>query len=184
MMGSNPRLGGNDDEKPVHAVYLDAFWIDKYEVTNAQYKKCVDWGYCVAPQKNSSTRDSYYGNPQYESYPVIVSWDQAKNFCTRAGKRLPTEAECEKAARGTGERIYPWGDTFDKNLVNSLHRGFGDTMPVGSFPNGASPYGVMDMAGNVSEWVADFYSSDYYNWTLATTLTNKSVTRLREGARN
>jgi len=153
-MGSNDY----DSEKPPHTVYLDAFWIDKFEVTNALYKKCVDVGKCSAP----SERKFY--NAQYDNYPVIyVSWNDANAFCAWAGKRLPTEAEWEKSARGTDGRVYPWGSAFDKNLVNSFEGGKGDTTTVGSYPGGVSPYGAMDMAGNVWEWVADWYDEKYYS---------------------
>jgi formylglycine-generating enzyme required for sulfatase activity/tRNA A-37 threonylcarbamoyl transferase component Bud32 len=164
MGSSDADRYASDDEKPQHTVYLDAFWIDKYEVTNALYKKCVDAGKCQSPNPTESySRRWYYGISKFDNYPVIyVSWNDAKAYCEWAGKRLPTEAEWEKAARGTDGRIYPWGNAFDKNRLNSSEGGRGDTTPVDSFPSGASPYGALDMAGNVWEWVADWHDSAYY----------------------
>jgi formylglycine-generating enzyme required for sulfatase activity len=162
-MGSND---GDNDEKPVHTVYLDAFWIDKYEVTNALYKKCVDAGKCSPPSDSKSyTRSSYYGNSQYDNYPVIyVAWDSANAFCSWANKKLPTEAQWEKAARGIDGRTYPWGEGFDGTKVNSWVSSSrqGDTTSVGSYVNGASLYGTMDMAGNVWEYVVDWWGLNYY----------------------
>ena len=153
----------DDDESPVREVRLDAYWIDKYEVSNGQYQKCVNAGKCTKPRStDSSTRSSYYGNTEYDDFPVIyVSWHQAKAYCEWAGGSLPTEAQWEKAARGKNGRKYPWGDESpNSNLVN-YGEIKGDTTAVGSYPRGASPYGAMDMAGNVWEWVEDWYKYSY-----------------------
>jgi eukaryotic-like serine/threonine-protein kinase len=152
-------------EKPQHSVFLDAYWIDRTEVTNAMYEKCVSDEVCDPPHDTSSeTRTSYYGNSQYADYPIIwVNWGMASTYCQWAGRRLPTEAEWEKAARGTDGRLYPWGNERPNcDLVNFVLCE-GDTAKVGSFLGDISPYGVMDMAGNVSEWVNDWYRKNYYS---------------------
>jgi formylglycine-generating enzyme required for sulfatase activity len=149
-------------EKPIHTVYLDAFWIDTYEVTNALYKQCVDAGVCE-PHQGAISTGSDYNDPTHSNFPVTqVTWADGERYCEWAGKRLPTEAEWEKAARGTDARVYPCGKTFDPALLNSAFNNNLHTTAVGSFPGGASPYGAMDMAGNVWEWVADWYDDHYY----------------------
>jgi serine/threonine protein kinase len=162
-MGSDT---GETDERPVHNVWLSGFWIDRYEVTNAQYRSCVDAGQCKRPAYDSSnTRGDYFVDSKYDDHPVIfVSSDDAEAYCQWLGKRLPTEAEWEKAASWdwrTGTKFtWPWGNTFDDSKVRDGTRK--DTSSVGKRPQGASPYGAMDMAGNVLEWTADYYSTEYY----------------------
>ena len=171
QMGSN---AGDLDEQPIHTVYLDAFWIDQTEVTNAMYARCVAEGECTAPLFNKSNfHKSYYGESEYDNYPVIyVKWDDAKAYCSWVNRRLPTEAEWEKAASRWNENTqqndpYPWGKPINCTLANyqksSKEACISDTAEVNAYPNGASPYGALNMAGNVWEWVSDYYGSEYYN---------------------
>ena len=153
-MGSDD---GDTDEKPRRRVYLDAFRIDKFEVTNTLYRRFMEATGRAAPQYWS---DSKWNEPQQ---PVVgVDWNDAEAYCRWAGKRLPTEGEWEKAARGTDGRKYPWGEQWDSSRANSDESKLGKTVAVGSYPSGASPYGAHDMAGNVWEWVADWYDGNYY----------------------
>lgn len=200
-------MGGENDDPssfPVHTVYLDAFWIDQTEVTNEMFAKFVDsTGYVTDAEEAGSSNDFRTANQEViwekvkgltwnhpdgensnisglEDHPVVhVSWNDANAYCTWAHRRLPTEAEWEKAAswndRTDETYIYPWGNNFDQKRLNfcdkncpydfatkSLDDGYAETSPVGGYPDGASPYGALDMSGNVLEWVADWYSADYY----------------------
>ena len=164
-----------EDELPAHTVALDGLWIDRTEVTNAKYRRCVEAGACDPPANSGShTHGRYYDDSAYGDYPVVyVDWYQAVDYCAWAGGRLPTEAEWEYAARGSEGRMFPWGDAFDGTRLNycdakcefgyadeMVDDGYADTAPVGRFPAGASWCGVQDLAGNVREWVADWYG-DY-----------------------
>jgi formylglycine-generating enzyme required for sulfatase activity len=155
---------GNSNERPPHTVYLDAFWIDKTEVTVKMYSLCVSAGFCKEPiGKASYTRVNYYGDSKYNNYPVInVNWSMAKDYCDWAERRLPTEAEWEKAARGIYSYEYPWGNYEPDNSLLNYYNTVGDTTQVGKYKTGASPYRALDMAGNVSEWVEDGYDENYY----------------------
>ncbi|HKY52814.1 MAG TPA: SUMF1/EgtB/PvdO family nonheme iron enzyme, partial [Anaerolineales bacterium] len=152
-------LQADEDEKPAHQVFLNSFWIDRTEVTNEMYLRCISAQVCTLP-----ARSTYYSKPDYASHPVIgVSWVQAQEYCQWTGRRLPTEAEWEKAARGTDDRIYPWGnDPPNSELANFNHQ-VNETTQVGTYAKGTSPYGVLDMAGNAWEWVADGYQPDFYS---------------------
>jgi len=187
LMGSE-ELG--DDERPAHRVYLDDFWIDRYEVTNDRFARFVAatgyqteaesrrWGWVWKRAEWEKVEGADWQHPRGPDssiegkldHPVVlVSWNDAVAYCRWAGKHLPSEAQWEKAARGTltdsghGPR-YAWGDEFDPARANTNESGLGDTTPVGSFsPQGDSPYGACDMTGNVWEWMADWYGSDYYS---------------------
>lgn len=156
------RMGSDDhkfDEKPSHVVTVASFWIDKTEVTNAMYAECVQAGECNLP---SSTR--YYNASNFASHPVVnVTWNDARNYCEWKETRLPTEAEWEKAAswdeKNKEKRDYPWGFNIDCSFANHMESCVGRTTEVGSYPSGASFYGVLDMAGNVWEWVSDWYDA-------------------------
>jgi formylglycine-generating enzyme required for sulfatase activity len=151
------------NETPPHELFLDAFWIDQTEVTNSQYVACVDAEVCAKPKTEASyTRASYFRGDEFADFPVIyIDWESANTFCEWRDARLPTEAEWEKAARGDDERTFPWGNEIDGALAN-YNKSRADTTMVGSYPDGASPYGALDMVGNVWEWVADWYYGDYY----------------------
>jgi formylglycine-generating enzyme required for sulfatase activity len=178
------------DETPSHKVYLDGYWMGKYEVTNAQYVKFLDDSKTGLNDKMAyikSVKGEYVVEPGYENHPVVgISWYDAKDYCDWLSKKtdlpfkLPTEARWERAAKGIGTRIYPWGNSFpsgekvniaDKQLwLKAKHEGaykdvddgYAYTAPVNSFPGGVSPYELLNMSGNVSEWCYDWYDTDYY----------------------
>lgn len=161
-------MGGMDvrrapNEVPDHDVKLDAFWMDQLEVTNAMYGLCVQSGGCTPPQSfKSQSRPEYFDNPEFKDYPVIyVTWGQASTYCEWAERQLPTEAQWERAGRGDDLRTFPWGEDKADGTLANFNMLVGDTSRVGSYPAGASPFGVLDMAGNVAEWVNDFYTSNY-----------------------
>lgn len=178
------------DERPSRTIHLDDFYIDRTEVTVASYRACVVAGECSAPLINTRSCPEDLGTWAREDqaqYPVnCVSWSQAQQYCQWAGKRLPTEAEWEKVARGTDGRRFPWGNTppgrisskfanvaerstqqkfeWITSWVEGVDDGFTGVAPVGQFTQGQSPYGVLDMSGNVEEWTSDAFQEDYYRW--------------------
>ncbi len=166
-----------ESEKPQHKVYLDGYWVYKNEVTVAQYRK-----FCTETSK------TFPDAPKWgwiDSHPIVnVTWQDAVDYAKWAGTSLLTEAQWEKASRGPDGRTYPWGDQWDTSKCNEVSRGPNRTQPVGSYPNGKSPYGCMDMAGNVWEWCADWYAPDYYNNTPGSNPTGPSdgVTRVLRGS--
>ncbi len=152
---------GGSENAPATLVEVPFFQIDKYEVSNGLYRQCVEAGACNPPSNTD-----HYDRPRYADHPVVyVNWNEADTYCRWAGRRLPTEEEWEKAAvnypeakGGAVKRSYPWGNSFDAEVCNTEEAGIGDTVPVDSYPDGASPYGALNMIGNVWEWTASKYS--------------------------
>lgn len=159
-MGSND---GDPDEAPEHQVYLKGFYIDRNEVTQQEYQRFAKMTKRGMPRIEVFDDDqSKILKPEFAA--MSVSWDEAAAYCKWAGKRLPTEAEWEKAGRGESKRRYPWGDKFVVNAANldGTEDGYKYLAPPGSFEAGRSPYGIHDMTGNVAEWVEDSYDEHYY----------------------
>ncbi len=172
--GGTFRMGaanGAVDERPVHDVTLSPYWIDVYEITNAQYALCVADSGCTEPRETKSFRQaSYYGNAEFDNYPVIfVDWNQASEYCDWAGARLVTEAEWEYAAKGTEGNTYPWGNAFDAKKLNYNGNGNYDTVAVDATPMDVSSFGVFNLGGNVAEWVYDSYQENWYSVSGQTT---------------
>jgi formylglycine-generating enzyme required for sulfatase activity len=166
-MGSPPGLG-QDDERPAHVVTLPAFEIDRTEVTIGQYWRCVEAGACAPPTSDASPTEAHYLNdPAFDNYPVVnVPWSEAHNYCLWRGKRLPTEAEWELAAgwdvNKKAKLLWPWGNNARPAYANVGDTALHGPAPVGSFAADTSPTGVLDMGGNVSEWVFDWYKVGYH----------------------
>jgi formylglycine-generating enzyme required for sulfatase activity len=154
IMGTD-KPDSSPDERPAHTVYLDDYLVDKTEVTWRQFRKFTDaTGLPLPPEP-------LWGRP--DDYPLSsIAWDEARDYCTWVGGRLPTEAEWEKAARGVDGRDYPWGDKWDPTRCNSISGGLHRPESVGSYPACVSPYGVLDMAGSHWQWVSDYYGAGYY----------------------
>ncbi|TKB92519.1 MAG: trypsin-like serine protease [Nitrospira sp.] len=153
---------GPQDARPFHRVHLSSYWFDQYEATNARYRQCVEGGGCPAPKDRQAFDES-----QWMHHPVTnITWSQARSFCQWQGKRLPTEAEWEKAARGTDGRRYPWGNDEEiaKRYMENRHlrADANGAEPVGRQVATSSPYGVFDLIGSLSEWVKDWYAEDFY----------------------
>ncbi len=162
-------MGGMDaatkpNEQPAHSVTTKAFWMDKTEVTNGMYLLCVQAGACEPPRLfTSKTHETYFNTTEFANFPVIlIRARDAEAYCKWAGRRLPYEAEWEHAARGTDLRTWPWGDQAPDGSTANFNYSVRDTTAVGSYPAGASSYGILDLAGNVWEWMADWYDANYY----------------------
>ncbi len=164
-MGSDD--SGDVGSRPAHVINLEAFYIDKYEVTNEMYDACVYAVECRKPQQaGSATRNTYFSNPVYAKFPVLyIDWKMANAYCAWRGARLPTEAEWEKAARGTDERLYPWGNQEPDCSLANLTGCVADTTPVDQQEKGQSPYGVYGMSGNVWEWTSSLFKAYPYRFT-------------------
>lgn len=157
LMGENDQRSSNN---PQHRVYLDTFYIQTTEVNRGEFARFVkETGYRTDGWSQLSLEN-------FRDYPITNTlWKDADTYCRWLGMRLPTEAEWEKAARGIDGRRYPWGNFWEMKKANTLESGKGGVLPVGSYPEGASPYGLLDMSGNAAEWVSDHYDSTFYTYS-------------------
>jgi formylglycine-generating enzyme required for sulfatase activity len=163
LMGDEPpREGIQRDNQPEHVVYVNAYWINRTQVTNAMYAACVNSGACQLPIRQEI--NPHYYDPAFANHPAVyVNWYLAEAYCVWTGGHLPTEAQWEHAAAGYGRRLYAWGEQDPSPDLVTDSNFFDTTTEVGSHPAGASPYGVLDMGGNVREWVADWYAGGYFS---------------------
>ena len=172
-MGSNRSL---EDEAPEHRVYLDSYWIDKYEVSAGKFAEFLNTmdnvkGYYLDNKFGTLNYDSrFHSRPGLENYPINnITWHAADEYCKWKEKRLPTEAEWEKAARGTTAQAYPWGNTPPSDTLARYFQTWTQEekhkvmVPIQALTEGQSPFGLYNMAGNVKEWVDDWYDREYYN---------------------
>ena len=152
--------GAKDKEILSHKVYLDAYWMDQTDVTNAMYAVCVKAGACSHPARY----DNYFDNPKFADYPVVyVTWYAAQTFCTWEGRTLPTEAQWEKAARGWDDRPYPWGTNLPDITLLNYNGDHEDIVSAYDYLIALSPYGLLQMSGNVRQWMSDWYQRTYYS---------------------
>lgn len=155
-MGANTKFIGYK----AHKVYLDAYWIDQTDITNSMYAICMKAGNCKRP----AYLNNYFNNPKYADYPVVyVNWYAAQAFCAWEGGNLPTEAQWEKAARGLDGRPYPWGTAAPDISLLNYNGDHADIVSAYDYLIGLSPYGLLQMSGNVRQWVSDWYQRNYYS---------------------
>ncbi len=155
-------MGDNGFDSPAHTITLDGYWIQETKVTNRMYEQCVKSGACTTP--NQELGGPVFSNPEFANHPVVgVTWDQAQTYCSWIQGTLPTEAQWEKAARGTSANINPWGSANPSCDLLNYANCYGRTTNVNTYPEGKSPYGLFDMAGNVFEWASDWYDANYYS---------------------
>lgn len=157
-----PAEGISGDNQPEHLVSIDAYWINRTQVTNSMYAICLNAGACQPPA-GADTNPHFY-DPAFANHPVVyVNWFLGETYCNWSGGHLPTEAQWEHAAADAGRRLYAWGEDDPSRSRVTSNNYFGSTTEVGAHPDGASPFGVLDMGGNVREWVWDWYMEGYFS---------------------